>query len=152
MKANVDSVLKLVPAADPAAAPAPGTIALATVVAREGERFGVRIGCGEFLAGCDPSVDPALVAEAMATGARVVLEGDVIVGTLAVARSLAIDRDGAVEAQVKRLALTAEESALLRTRHSFLRLEGADVEIYGAQILTRARELARFLARMIKLN
>lgn len=152
MKTSADNVVRLLPAAEPALAPAPGAVALATVVAREGEAYRVRIGRGELLAGRDPSVDPALLEEVMASGARVVLEGDTIVGCLAVARSLVVDRQGAVEARVTRMEVTAEESAMLRTRHSFLKLEGPNVEIYGTEILTRARELTRFLARMIKLN
>ncbi len=133
-----------------------GGLQLATVLARDGERFRVHGRGGERLVACDPSVDPALVEEAIATGARVVLEGTTddlaIVGALATSRAVRIDRQNGVRLEVERFEVAAEDSATLRTGSAFLRVKGDEVETFGRRILTRAREVARILARAIQLN
>ncbi|HEY1908077.1 MAG TPA: hypothetical protein VGG91_18660 [Myxococcaceae bacterium] len=134
---------------------ATGGIRLAIVVGREGERFRVRAGRWERLAACDPSVDPALVEAARASGARVVLEegpAPVIVGALATRRAVEVGPDDEVRLSVKRFAVEAAEEVVLRTRSAFLRAKGDEVELFGGRILSRARELARVLARAIQLN
>jgi hypothetical protein len=136
-------------------APAAGGIRLALVVGREGERFRVRAGRWEQLAACDPSVDPALVEAARASGARVVLEEGpvpIIVGALATRRTVEVGPGDEVHLSVKRFAVEAAEEAVLRTRSAFLRVKGDEVELFGGRILSRARELARVLARAIQLN
>jgi len=141
-------------AAEERAGPA-GCILLATVLAREGERFRVRAGGRERLAARDAAVDPALLDEAIATGARVVLEDGVattIVGALATARSVLIDREGRVRVAVERFEVTAGEEVLLRTGAAFVRVKGDEVELFARRVLARARELARVLARAIQLN
>lgn len=105
----------------------------------------------------DASVDPALLREAIATGARVVLDRDesgemTIVGVLATRRALTIDRTGAVEADVRRFSITAAEEALLRASGAFLQIKLDDVELYGKRVVSRARELYRVLGRMVKIN
>jgi hypothetical protein len=146
--------LVAVPSAPQAVTAAEGGIRLARVVSRDGDRFRIRQGGGERLASCDASVDPALIETAIATGARVVVEDGPepsIVGALATARSVLVDRDGGVRLSVERFEVTAEE-ALLKTRSAFLSLKGDEVEIFGRRILSRARELARILARAIQLD
>jgi hypothetical protein len=120
-------------------------------------RWRVRAGGAELVAEADRAIDPALLREAIATGARVVLEAapgapPVIAGVLATARALTIDRTGAVEAEVRRLALTATEEALLRGPGAFVRLKVDEVELYGKRVVSRARELCRILGRMVKIN
>ena len=140
----------------PEARPEPAAgIQLARVVARDGEHFRVQVAGGERIVGCDPSVDPALVQEAIASGACVVLDGAgdlAIVGALATARAVPIDRQGCVRVEVERFEVTAEDTALLRTGSAFLRVKGDEVEVFGRRVVTRARELARILARAIQLN
>jgi hypothetical protein len=131
-----------------------GALRLARVVAREGDLFRVRLGGDQVLLGCDPSVDPALLEAAIATGARVVVEDGpepVIAGALATSRSIPVDRDGAVQVSLTRFDVTAGE-AILKTPSAFVSLKGDEVEIFGRRILSRARELARVLARAIQLN
>jgi hypothetical protein len=163
MSTQAEKILRLVSEPEPATKPDPSSaltsapalpagLGLARVVAREGDGFRVRSGKVEVVVPCDPCVDPALVEEAIASGGRVVLEEGVIVGTLATSRSLRIDRQGAVDAEVSRFAVRAQESALLKSQKAFLELKGSNIELYGHQVLTRARELARILGRMIKLN
>ena len=159
MSNQAEKILRLISQPEPAAKPEPSPepalpsgLGLARVVAREGEGFRVRSGKVEAVVPCDLCVDPALVSEAIATGGRVVLEDGVIVGALATARSLQIDRQGAVDVEVSRFAVRAQESALLKSQKAFLELKGSNIELYGHQVLTRARELARILGRMIKLN
>ncbi len=140
--------------AGPRPAPAGGVL-LAKVLAREGERFRVRMGGREEVVGCDPSVDPALVDEAIASGARVVLDGAAdraIVGALATARTVTVDREGCLRLSVNRFEVAARDVALLRTDSAFVRVKGDEVEAFGRRVVTRARELARILARAIQLN
>jgi hypothetical protein len=110
----------------------------------------------EHIASCDESVDPALLDEATQTGGRVVIETSedtpVIVGTLTTSRAVRINGDGAVDVALKSFRVTVEDEVLLRAEGAFARVSGGEIELYGQQILTRARELARILARMIKLN
>src|SRR3954468_10416162 len=86
-------------------APALPAVALGVVLGEAGGgRWRVRAGGVERLLAADASVDPALLREAAASGARVVLdagsEAAVIAGVLATQRALTIDRDGAVTAEV----------------------------------------------------
>lgn len=134
---------------------APPPVQLGVVVAREGDRWRVRVGREERLLSRDASVDEALVDEAMATGARVVVdldEGPAVVGVLLTRRALTVTPDGDVEASVRRFKVSARDEAVLQTPGAFVRAKGDEVELFGARVLTRAREVARILARMIKLN
>lgn len=116
----------------------------------------VRVGASERHAVIDPSVDPALVLEAIATGARVVLEAGhppVIVGLLSTHRTLAVDRHGDLKGRLRNLALEMDGSLLLKTPLAFLQMdkEGA-VEMFGQRLLSRARKVAKILAAHISLN
>lgn len=138
-----------------AAEAAEGAIRLGRVLGREGDRFRVRVGSRERIVERDPSVDPALVEAAIASGARVVLEDGpvpVIVGGLATGRAVEVSRAGEIELTVKRFRVTAEEEVTLQTRSAFLRARGDEVEIFGRRLLSRAREAVRVLARVIQLN
>jgi hypothetical protein len=132
-------------------------LSLATVVGKSADGWRVRTAAGTRVVTADPSVDPALLEGCVASRAHVVVDeaaegGPRIVGALATSPALTIDRAGNVEARVKRLRITATEEALLRTLSSFLRVKGDDVEIFGEDVVTRARELCRLFGRMIKLN
>ncbi|MDY7231167.1 hypothetical protein [Hyalangium rubrum] len=130
-------------------------MSLGRLVAREGEGWRVRIGAAEHVLPVDASVDPALLDEALASGARVVVDGSetpIIAGLLATQRALPIDRQGAVNARVRSFSVTAEEKALLRVPGAFLQIMPAEVELYADRVLTRAREMAKILATLIKLN
>lgn len=129
-------------------------LGLATLVAPDGARWRVRVGAREHVVDVDPCVDPALLREACAGGARVVVSTDehVIVGLLQTARGMTIGRDGAVAAKVTRFDVEAAESATLRTGAAFVRVLGDEVETYGVRVIARARELAKILGRMVKIN
>jgi hypothetical protein len=157
---NAATNRKLVAVADPAS-PEPsrgasaGGIHLARVLAREGDAFLVSAGGERRRAACDPCVDPALVEAAIASGARIVLEDGpepLIVGALQTARAVEVSQGGEVSLTVKRFLVTAEEEATLRTGSAFLQVKGDEVELFARRILSRARELARVLARAIQLN
>jgi|SRR3954469_14121990 hypothetical protein len=131
-----------------------GALRLGRVLGRDRDRFRIEWRGREEIARCDPAVDPALLDEAMASGARIVVEDGpepVIVGALAIARTIAVDREGAIRVSVKQFEVTAEE-ALLKTTSAFVSLKGDEVELFGRRIVSRARELARILARAIQLN
>jgi hypothetical protein len=131
-------------------------VVLAKLLGREGSGWRVWLAGAEHIASCDESVDPALLDEATQTGGRVVIETSedtpVIVGTLTTSRAVRINGDGAVDVALKSFRVTVEDEVLLRAEGAFARVSGGEIELYGQQILTRARELARILARMIKLN
>lgn len=103
----------------------------------------------------DPSVDPVLLDEARDTGARVLVDASsvpTIVGVVATRRTLSVDRNGNVAAKVKSFEVSADEQVLLKTPGAFVRAKAREVEVYGDRVLTRARDLAKILAAMIKLN
>ena len=132
-----------------------GAVLLATVLAEEAGGWRVRIGAREQVVALDPSVDPALVREAMAQGARALVEArpsPALVGVVQTSRALRVDRGGKVDATVERFQVQAHQGATLKTASAFLQVKGAEVELYGERILTRAREVAKILARMINLN
>jgi hypothetical protein len=130
-------------------------VLLATVLAEEPEGWRVRIGTRESVLPLDASVDPALVREALEDGARVLVESaesPVVVGVVQTSRALRVDRQGSVKAEVEQFSLRARLGATLQTHSAFLRVKGSEVELYGKQVVTRAREVAKILARMISLN
>lgn len=131
---------------------APPTIALARVRERAGEAWIVEAGGRSWEVGVDPSVDPALVVEAAALGARVVVEGSTVVGVISTRRAIHMDHEGRVDAEVTSFALKAREELLLKTPGAFVRAKAREIEIYGDRVLTRARDVAKILAAMIKLN
>src|SRR5690606_34097664 len=100
----------------------------------------------------DESVDPALLDEAHATGARVLVEAGgtpSIVGVVATRRALTLDREGRVTAEVTSLEVSAQEQVLLKIPGAFVRAKAREIEVYGERVLTRARNLAKILAAMI---
>lgn len=130
------------------------TLTLAKVLRRDSAGWRVQVGERQWTVSCDPVVDPALVEEAIAAGGRVVIEGEkspAIVGVLSTRRAVTLDRDGNIDARVKRFSIAAEE-VLVKAAGTFLQLKGEEIELYGNRILARARELTRLLGRMIKLN
>jgi len=139
-----------------ASAPLPAdAVLLATVLAEEPQGWRVKIGAREHVLPLDPSVDPALVREALEEGARVLVESSdspVVVGVVQTSRALRVDRQGSVKAVVEHFSLHARMGATVKTSAAFLRVKGAEVELYGHQVLTRARGVAKILARMISLN
>ncbi|AGC48151.1 hypothetical protein MYSTI_06878 [Myxococcus stipitatus DSM 14675] len=125
------------------------------LVAREATGWRVRIGATEHVLSVDPSVDPALLEEALASGARVIVdavEAPVIVGLLTTQRALQVDRQGRVDARVRGFSVVADEKVLLRVPGSFVQVTSTEVELYANRVLTRAREVAKVLATLIKLN
>ncbi len=133
-----------------------GAVALGALVAPVGDgRWRVRVGGVEREAAVDASVDPALLDDAAAQGARALLdagEGLVIVGVVLTARPVSHARDGSVTVRAPRVVVEAASEALVKTPWSFLRLNQSEVEIAGVKVLTRAREVAKILARVIALN
>jgi hypothetical protein len=152
-----DSVIPSEEAPQSSTAPYPAhALALGSVQELCGARARVRMGTTEAWLAIDPSVDPALIAQASATGARVVVEqggaaGPCIVGALCTARALELDRKGNLEVSVKRFVLRAEE-ALLATPRSFLRIREQVTELFGDELIVRGRLLTRILGKAIKLN
>ena len=103
----------------------------------------------------DPSVDPKLLVDAARRGSRVLVDATgepLIVGVIATQRGLVIDDEDRVDAGVRSFRVDAEEEVLLKTPGAFVRAKARAVELYGDRVLTRARDLAKILAAMIKLN
>ncbi len=129
-------------------------ITLALVLAREEAGYRVRVGVSEALFELDAAVDPALIDEAIATKARVIVDPSTnsICGVLMTRRALHIDRDGDVRADVRRLEISTAEGALLKTPRSFLQLDDERLELFARETVVRARDAFRALAQLIKLN
>jgi len=139
----------------PRAAAAAG-VALGVVEGRAGEgSWRVRVGPSVHAMACDPSVDPRVVDEAAASGARVVVDlgaEPVIVGALVTARPVTVGRDGVLALEVRRFVVTAAEEAMIRTQAAFVQVKGGDVESYGNRVVSRARELLKVLGRNVRIN
>jgi len=144
------------PPAAPHVQPLPtGAVLLATVLAEEATGWRVRIGAQEHVVALEASVDPALIREALAEGTRALVEAGPeprVVGVVQTSRALRINRRGAVDATLERFEIHARQSATLKSAAAFVQVKGSEVELYGTRILTRAREVAKILARMINLN
>lgn len=132
-----------------------GGVGLARLLAREGDRWRVAVGGVERVAARDPSVDDARLAECLARGTRVVVEERspvVIVGALSTSRALTVDARGDERAAVGAFEVTAREAVTRRTDRAFIQLKGPDVEAFGRNIVTRAREHGKILGRMVEIN
>lgn len=131
-------------------------LALAPLLGRRGERWGVLIGGGERELPAASDVDPALLEAIAARGGRVLVEtvngAAQIAGGVQTRRALEIDEEGAVDAQVTSFRVRAKRELLLTTERAFVWVKGQDVELYGKEILTRAKEVAKILGRLISLN
>lgn len=129
-------------------------ISMGVVTGREGRVATVTVGAHTCELEIDPSVDSALVDEAIADGRRVILDPatNTLCGVLQTQRSLTIDSTGTVSAEVQRLELSVREHALIKSRESFFQLDDDRVELYGRETLLRARGTLRALAQLIKLN
>lgn len=142
----------------PEALPADAGAALGRLVGRaEGGGYLIDVGGRQRVADADDDVDPALLAQVLARRGRVVVHVDagavrpVIVGVLQTSRTLEIGRDGRLIAELDELALTARR-ILLRAPRTFVQLADGGIELFGDNVLTRARALAKTLAAMIKFN
>lgn len=138
-------------------APAPGSLTLAELVRPiDQERWQVRLGGGLREAIREDGVDPALLALCREQSRRVVIlaEGEqlMIVGTLQVRRALDIDTQGRVDADVESFKVKAKADVTLQTAAAFIQIKAEQVELFGERVLTRARGVAKTLARMISLN
>ncbi|MEM9194728.1 MAG: hypothetical protein AAGF12_36450 [Myxococcota bacterium] len=117
-------------------------------------RYRCRMGGRDVDLPADAAVDPALLEEAIKTGARVLVDAEegIIAGLLQTQRAVTIDRDGVVDAQVEEFRVSSKRRTLLKAPGAFVDLKSHEVEVYANRVLTRAREAARILATMIKLN
>ena len=145
----------------PAAATSPRVVytqppaMLGVVLGRGVNGWRVRLGDVERELPADPAVDEALLEEAALTGGRALVDTSaqpVLAGLLVTSRSVRISRTGVVDAEVNDFRVTSEKDILLRTRETFVQLRETEVELHGNRIVARARELAKILGRMIKLN
>ncbi len=130
-------------------------VLLGRLIEAAGEGWRVDLGAVEREVDVDPSVDPKLLVDAARRGSRVLVDATgvpLIVGVIATQRALVIDSDDRVEAEVRSFRVDAEEEVLLKTPGAFVRAKARAVELYGDRVLTRARDLAKILAAMIKLN
>lgn len=120
-----------------------------------GARWHVRVGTLTLEAEVDPSVDPAFLEECRRDGRRVLITGGAcpsIVGALQARRALEIDREGRVNAEVESFHVKAASEVTLQTAAAFIQLKAEEIELFGERVLTRARGVAKTLARMISLN
>lgn len=130
-------------------------VLLGRLIRREDDQWIALIGGAERVIRADSSVDPALLEDAMERGVKVIIdqsEEPLIAGVVATQRSLVVDRDGAVDAEVEHFKVSARREVLLKTPGAFIRARRAELEVFGDKVLTRGREVAKILAAMIELN
>jgi hypothetical protein len=129
-------------------------VLLGALLRKGSKGWWVKLGGREQELTAGPTLDPALLREAP-SGSPVVVDASaepVIAGLLVTSRSLKVNPDNTVDAQVRRFRVTAEDEVVVRTPGAFLQLLTNDVELYGNRVVSRARELIKILGRMIKLN
>lgn len=130
-------------------------LSLAVVRERDGA-FVVEIAGEEIPASVAPDVDPALLREVAARGGRVLIESaggaPVIAGALQTRRALEIDPHGDVVATLRSMKVRAAREVQLSTERALVWIKNDDIELYGREVLTRAREVAKILGRLISLN
>lgn len=130
-------------------------VLMARLLERTDAGWRVDLGTLEREVPVDPSVDPELLDEAHQIGARVLVDASgepVIVGVVATRRAVTIDPEGRVDASVRSFRVSADDEVLLRSPGAFFRAKARRAEVYGERVLTRARDVAKILAAMIKLN
>ncbi len=131
-------------------------VLLGRLVRADGDEWIVRLGGQERTIAVDETVDRALLWDAYERGARVLVDQSddepVIAGVVATQRSLVIDTEGHVDVELESMKISARTELLLKTPGAFLRAMDREVELFGDTVLTRARNLAKVLAAMIKLN
>lgn len=130
-------------------------VLMGRLLERVGDGWRVDLGTLERDLPVDPSVDPALLDDACEHGSRVLVDATVeptIVGVISTRRAITMDREGKVDAEVRSFRVSAEDEVLLRSPGAFVRAKARRVEVYGERVLTRARDVAKILAAMIKLN
>jgi hypothetical protein len=115
----------------------------------------VDVGGRVIEAAIDDAVDLHLLAEVVVKRGRVLVEAGTppcVVGVVQTQRAITVGTDGVVDAEVRQFKVRAKEEVVLQTASAFARIKGGDVELYGERVVTRAREIAKILARMISLN
>lgn len=132
---------------------------LARLIAEE-EADGWRIELGgvERVVEASSDVDPALLRDVVRRAGRVLIEtlsadgAPRIAGVLQVRRTLEIDEHGDLVASLRSMQVRATREIQLTTERALVWIKGDDLELYGKEVLTRAREVAKILGRLISLN
>lgn len=130
---------------------------LARLLGRDGERWTLELGGEPRSVEAAPEVDPALLAEVLEQGGRVLVEtapsgAATIAGVVQTRRAVTVNPDGEVDLEVRAFRVRADREVLLSTARAFVQVKVQDVELYGNEVLTRARKVARILGRLISLN
>lgn len=130
---------------------------LARLLGRDGERWTLELGGERRAVEAAPEVDPALLAEVLEQGGRVLVEtlssgAPTIAGVVQTRRAVTVNPDGEVDLEVRAFRVRADREVLLSTARAFVQVKVQDVELYGSEVLTRARKVARILGRLISLN
>jgi hypothetical protein len=121
----------------------------------DGKTWRVKIGASERELEAAGDVDPELLREVAERRGRVLVDAGrpaLIAGVLQTSRTIAIDRNGDVDAKVNRFQIHARDEAVLRTNDAYARVRDSDVQLAGRKLVLRAREIAKILGRMIALN
>lgn len=160
MKAAKDDAIESLPIIDenrPRVVYTHAPVLLGRLVARRDDAWLVSFGGTERELRADPEVDPALLEETLERTGRVLVDttpsGDgTIVGVVQTQRAVAIGPEGDVLIEARSFRVKADGEVLLSSPHAFLRIQRKNIELYGAEVVTRAREVAKILGRLISLN
>lgn len=100
----------------------------------------------------DTEVDAAIVAEALETGERVLVEAD-LEGELAVVGVLRSRMPEKIVMRASTIELDADHEVLLRSGKGAVRIrEDGDIEVVGSRISAASRGLFRLVGKMLRLN
>ena len=100
----------------------------------------------------DSEVDAVIVAEALETGERVLVEADET-GELAVVGVLRSRVPEKIVLRASVIELDADQELLLRSGKGALRIrEDGDIEVVGSRISAASRGLFRLVGKMLRLN
>lgn len=153
---NVDPIAPSTPSERPKVVYTQPPIQLARLVTEENGRWRIELGGGLQLVDASPDVDPALLRDVAARSGRVLVETadgvPRIAGALQVRRAIEIDENGDVVTTLRSMRVRATREIQLTTERALVWIKGEDVELYGKEVLTRAREVAKILGRLISLN
>lgn len=124
----------------------------------EGDHYEVRIGATIAKVVLDPSFHPAVARTARERREAVLVTrapgGElVVVGALRTSPTPGVDEMDEISLKAKRIRIEATQDAEIRAGVAVIALRAVgDIETYAERIVSRAEELQKLVARMLRLN
>jgi hypothetical protein len=141
----------------PAGAVGPGGLGLGWL-AGEGDAFELRTAVGTFPAQLDAAMHPAVAQTARSRNEAVLYTRGadgayVVVGALRTSPTPGVDDVDEITLKAKRITIEATEEAQVRSGAALIAVRAiGEVETYADRIMSRAEEVQKIVARMLRLN